>query len=119
MVSWTSRWPRARQGGELNRAEQVRSIGAWRSAGAISRWRFPRDLARHLCALRDIGCTDSARRTEILERRPAGGLRHADHGAAASLPQRAEAAGLGSKAGLKSQFQGLGSLAQPPLSRLE
>src|SRR4029079_10457439 len=46
--------------GASPRAEQIRLIRPRRSAGTISRRRFPRDLARNLCALRDYGCADSA-----------------------------------------------------------
>src|SRR6266545_2152881 len=53
----------------------IRERLACRSAGAISGWRFPRDLAGHLRALRGDRCADTARRVEILERRSAGGLR--------------------------------------------
>src|ERR1700691_1241429 len=63
-----------RVSGEFNRAEQVRSLGPRRSAGTISGWRFPRDLAGNLCAVRDDRCADTARRIEILERRSAGGI---------------------------------------------
>src|SRR3979411_833390 len=80
--------------GESNLAEQVRSLGPWRSAGAISGWRFPRDFAGNLCALRGDRCADTARRVEILERRPAGGLRHPQRRAAAAFSRRLEGAGL-------------------------
>src|SRR5438045_7963112 len=76
--------------GEFDGAEQVWSLGAWRSAGAISGWRFPRGLARNLCALRYFRRADPARRVEILECRPAGSLFGSDRGAAAAFSRRAE-----------------------------
>src|ERR1700675_3218923 len=80
--------------GDFNRAEEIRLLGPWRSAGAISGWRFPRDLAGDLCALRRDRCADPARRAEILERRSAGGLCHPERGAAAAFSRRLEDAGL-------------------------
>src|SRR5262249_10166047 len=80
--------------GAFDGAEQVWPLGAWRSAGAISGWRFPRGVARHLCALRHFGRADSARRVEILERRPAGSLCASDRRAAAPFSKRAEDAAV-------------------------
>src|ERR1700679_3538788 len=74
----------------FNRAEQVRSLGPRRSPGAISGWRFPRDLAGNLCAVCDDRCADTARRIEILERRPAGGVCDPERSAAAALSRRTE-----------------------------
>src|ERR1019366_9406991 len=75
--------------GEPNRAEQIRPLGR-RSTTAISGWRFPRDLAGNLCALRGDRGADTARRAEILERRSAGGLCAAERRAAAAFSRRAE-----------------------------
>src|ERR1700681_3438976 len=72
----------------------MRSLGPWRSAGTVSGWRFPRDLAGNLCALRGDRGADTARRAEILERRSAGGLRRPQRGAAAAFSRGAEDAGL-------------------------
>src|SRR6476620_7496121 len=80
--------------GAFDGAEQVWSLGAWRSAGAVSGWRFPRGLTRNLCALRHIGRADPARRAEILERRSSGSLFVADRRAATAFSRRAEDAGL-------------------------
>src|SRR3984957_19261237 len=76
------------------RAEQIRSLGPRRSAGAISGWRFPRDLAGYLRALRGDRCADTARRTEILERRSTGSLRRPERGAGAAFSGCIEDAGL-------------------------
>src|SRR5678816_598302 len=43
------------------------------------------ELAGNLRPLRGDRCADTARRAEILERRPAGGLRDSERGAAAAL----------------------------------
>src|SRR5580700_4684241 len=80
--------------GAFNGAEQIRPLGPWRGAGAISGRRFPRDLAWNLCALRRDRCADSAGRAEILERRSAGSLRHTKRRAAAAFPRRLEGEGL-------------------------
>src|ERR1700722_2619160 len=80
--------------GAFNGAEQIRPLGPWRGAGAISGRRFPRDLAWNLCALRGDRCADSAGRAEILERRSAGSLRHTNRRAAAAFPRSAEGEGL-------------------------
>src|SRR5579864_7201077 len=76
--------------GELSGAEQIRAAGSWRSAAAISGWRFSRGLAGYLRAVRGHRRADTARRTEILERRFTGSLRAAWRSAAAALPRRAE-----------------------------
>ena len=58
---------------------------------AISRRRFPRDLAGDFRALRHHRHADPARRIEVLEHGFAGSLRHAHGRAAAAFSQRAEA----------------------------
>src|SRR5271169_3951657 len=80
--------------GAFNGAEQIWPLGPWRSAGAISGRRFPRDLAWNLCALCGDRCADSAGRAEILERRSAGSLCDTERGAAAAFPRGAEGEGL-------------------------
>src|SRR4051812_23705671 len=79
---------------EFDGAEQVWPLRSRRSPGAIPGRRLSRDLARHLCALRRHRRTDSARRIEVLERRPAGSLCLSRRGAEAAFSRSLEAAGL-------------------------
>src|SRR5262249_24908070 len=69
---------------EILGAQQIRIVRTGRSEGAVSRRRLPCDLAGRLCALRRYRRENSAGRSEVLERRPAGSLRDAGSGAGAT-----------------------------------
>src|ERR1700744_550753 len=93
--------------GEFDRVEQVRPLKSRGSTGAIPGWRFPRDLARNLCALCDDRRADPAGRVEILERRSAGGLCDPERGAATALSRYVEvnaAEGAVRTAPLRAEF---------------